>query len=150
MAGTAYSVTLVATGGVHAAEYASIAAALDLGRTLDPATLHGRVVVVPVMNVPGFSVRSIYICPLDGKNLNRVFPGNAGGSASEQIADWMFQNVMKQANYYVDLHGGDMIEALIPFTIIFRSGNAAAAARSGPAASASTKANCSSRRLTSA
>ena len=117
--------TLVVTGGVHAAEYASIAAALDLGRSLAPDTLHGRVVVVPVMNMPGFGARSIYVCPLDGKNLNRVFPGNAQGSASEQIAGWMFQNVMKQADYYVDLHGGDLIEALIPFTIIFRSGNAA-------------------------
>jgi predicted deacylase len=115
--------TLVVTGGVHAAEYASIAAALDLGRTLDPKTLRGRVVVVPVMNMPAFTARSIYVCPLDGKNLNRVFPGNASGSASEQIAGWVFQNVMAQANYYVDLHGGDLIEALVPFTIFFRSGN---------------------------
>jgi hypothetical protein len=115
--------TLVVTGGVHAAEYASIAAALEVGRSLDPGRLRGRVIVVPLMNVAGFSVRSIYICPVDGKNVNRVFPGNASGTASEQIANWMFQNVMKQANYYVDLHGGDLIEALVPFTIIFRSGN---------------------------
>ncbi len=115
--------TLAITGGVHAAEYASIAAALDLGRSLAPPDLHGRVVVVPVMNTAGFGVRSIYLCPLDGKNLNRVFPGNANGSASEQVADWMFQKVFKQANYYIDLHGGDLIEALVPFTIIFRSGN---------------------------
>jgi predicted deacylase len=116
--------TLVVTGGVHAAEYASIAAALDLGRNLAPDKLSGRVLVVPVLNVPGFSARSIYICPLDGKNLNRVFPGNSGGTASEQVAHWVFQNVLKQADYYVDLHGGDLIEALIPFTIFFRSGNA--------------------------
>ena len=115
--------TLVVTGGVHAAEYASIAAALDLGRSLQPDTLRGRVIVLPVMNVPGFGARSIYICPLDGKNLNRVFPGNASGTASEQIAEWMFRNVMKQADFYVDLHGGDLIEALVPFTIFFRSGN---------------------------
>ncbi|MGD0308565.1 MAG: M14 family metallopeptidase [Acidobacteriota bacterium] len=115
--------TLVVTGGVHAAEYASIAAALDLGRSLAPDKLRGRVLVVPILNVPGFSARSIYICPLDGKNLNRVFPGNSGGTASEQVAHWVFQNVLKQADYYVDLHGGDLIEALIPFTIYFRSGN---------------------------
>ncbi len=66
--------TLLVTAGVHAAEYASIAAALDLGRTLDPRTLAGRAIVVPVLNIAGFGVRSIYICPLDGKNLNRVFP----------------------------------------------------------------------------
>jgi predicted deacylase len=121
--GTGEGPTLVVTGGVHAAEYASIAAALDLGRTLDPHTLRGRVIVLPVMNVAGFGVRSIYLCPLDGKNLNRVFPGDADGSASEQIADWIFRNLIKQANYYVDLHGGDLIEALVPFTIIFGSGN---------------------------
>ena len=115
--------TLVVTAGVHAAEYASIAAALELGRSLDPASLCGRVIVVPVVDMPAFSARSIYVCPLDGKNPNRVFPGNPRGSASEQIADWLFRNVISQATYYVDLHGGDLIEALVPFTIFFRSGD---------------------------
>jgi predicted deacylase len=115
--------TLVVTGGVHGAEYASIAAALDLGQTLDPKGLRGRVIVVPVINRPGFAARSIYVCPLDGKNPNRVFPGDAGGTGTEQMADWVFRNVLSQADYYVDLHGGDLIEALIPFTIFFRSGN---------------------------
>jgi uncharacterized protein len=121
--GKADGPTLVVTGGVHAAEYASIAAALELGRSLNPASLRGRVIVVPVVDMPAFTARSIYICPLDGKNPNRVFPGNANGTASEQIAGWLFRNVISQAEYYVDLHGGDLIEALVPFTIFFRSGN---------------------------
>jgi predicted deacylase len=115
--------TLLVTAGVHAAEYASIAAALDLGRTLDPQVLAGRVVVIPVLNVAGFGVRSIYISPLDGKNLTRVFPGDERGTASEQVADWVFRNAMTGCDYYIDLHGGDLIEALVPFTIMFRSGN---------------------------
>lgn len=115
--------TLVVTAGVHAAEYASIAAALELGRTLDPASLYGRVIVVPVVDIPAFTARSIYVCPLDGKNPNRVFPGDAHGTASEQIADWLFRNVIMQATCYVDLHGGDLIEALVPFTIFSRSGD---------------------------
>jgi predicted deacylase len=41
--------TLVVTAGVHAAEYASIAAALELGRSLDPGSLSGRVIVVPIV-----------------------------------------------------------------------------------------------------
>jgi uncharacterized protein len=117
--------TLAVTGGIHAAEYASIAAALDLGRKLEPETLHGAVVVVPIVNMMGYKARSIYINPMDGINLNRVFPGKADGSASEQIADWMYQNVMKPANYFIDLHGGDLVEALIPFTIYHHSGNEA-------------------------
>ena len=122
--------TLVVSGGIHAAEYASIAAALALGQTLQPLGLHGRVIVVPVVNLPGLAARSIYVCPLDGKNPNRVFPGDAHGTASEQIADWVFRNVISQADYYVDLHGGDLIEALVPFTIFFRSGNDQVDARS--------------------
>jgi len=122
--GQAAGPTLVMTGGIHAAEYASIAAALDAGQTLDPQELAGRAIIVPVVNVPGFRVRSIYVCPLDGKNPNRFFPGNAAGSPTEQLAGWVFQNVISQANYYMDLHGGDMIEALVPFTLFYRSGNA--------------------------
>lgn len=115
--------TLVVTAGVHAAEYASIAAALELGRSLEPKNLRGHVIVVPVLHMPAFTARSIYICPLDGKNPNRVFPGSPNGTASEQIADWVFRNVISQADYYVDLHGGDLIEALVPFTIFFRTGD---------------------------
>ena len=120
--GRADGPTLVVTAGVHPAEYASIAAALEFGQMLDAAKVRGRVIVVPVMNLPAFTARSIYICPLDGKNLNRVFPGSASGTASEQIAAWVFENVMKRGDYFVDLHGGDLIEALVPFTIFYRTG----------------------------
>ena len=121
--GDADGPTLVVTAGVHPAEYASIAAALEFGRRLTTAGLHGRVIVVPVMNLPAFTARSIYVCPLDGKNLNRVFPGTANGTASEQIAAWVFDNVIRQADYFVDLHGGDLIEALVPFTIFYKAGD---------------------------
>lgn len=120
--GAADGPTLVVTAGVHSAEYASIAAALEFGQSLDAARVRGRVIVVPVMNRPAFTARAIYVCPLDGKNLNRVFPGNPAGTASEQIASWVFTNVIRQANYFVDMHGGDLIEALVPFTIFFKTG----------------------------
>jgi predicted deacylase len=122
--------TLVVTGGVHAAEYASVAAALHLGQTLQPTGLRGRVIVVPVVNIPGFAARSIYVFPGDGKNPNRVFPGDAAGTGSEQMADWLFRNVISQADYFVDLHGGDLIEELVPFTIFHRSGDPQVDARS--------------------
>jgi predicted deacylase len=123
--GKAEGPTLVVTGGIHAAEYASIAAALEMGQKLTADQLKGRVIVIPVVNQRGFRVHSIYVNPIDGVNLNRVFPGKASGSASEQIAAWVFENAIKQGNMFIDLHGGDLIEALIPFTIYYCSGNAA-------------------------
>jgi len=122
--------TLLVTGGIHGAEYASIEAALRLGQSLDPDKLHGRVIVIPVVSMPAYKARSIYIVPFDGKNLNRQFPGHPEGTASEQLADWLMENVIKQADYYVDLHGGDMNEALVPFTVFQKIGDEATNAKS--------------------
>ncbi|MGE5579194.1 MAG: M14 family metallopeptidase [Bacillota bacterium] len=105
------------TGGIHGAEYPGIEAACRLAAALDPQAVKGSVVVVHVANPPAFFARSIYIGPMDGKNLNRVFPGDASGTASDRIAHTLFNDVILGSDYYVDLHGGDMIEKLIPFTI---------------------------------
>lgn len=121
--GKAEGPTLVVTAGIHAAEYASIAAALELGQKLTADQLKGRVIVVPLVNQRGFRLRSIYTNPMDGVNLNRIFPGKTDGSASEQIAAWVFENAIKQGNLYIDLHGGDLIEALVPFTIYYCTDN---------------------------
>ena len=117
--------TLSVTAGIHGAEYASVEAALRLGRTLDPATLRGRVIVAPIANTLAFAARSIYITPPDGKNLNRQFPGLANGTFTQALAYWLFQEVIQQGDAFIDLHGGDMIEALVPFVIHYRSGDAA-------------------------
>jgi predicted deacylase len=115
---------LVVTAGLHGAEYASIAAALRLGRSLQPETLRGRVIVAPIVNMPGFRTRAMHICPLDGRNVNRVFPGDPHGSASEQLAAWLVREVIRHADYYVDLHDGDLTEAIIPFAVYHPSGDA--------------------------
>jgi len=121
---------LAITGGIHGAEYASIEAALRLAHSLNPAKLHGRVIVLPVVSMQAYKSRSIYIVPMDGKNLNRQFPGDAEGTASEQLAYWLTFNVFKQADYYVDLHGGDLNEALVPFTVFQKAGDKTTNARS--------------------
>ncbi len=111
------------TGGIHGAEYPGIEAACRLAAALNPAEVKGTIVLVHVSNPPAFFARSIYVGPLDGKNLNRVFPGDPDGTASDKIAYVIFENVIKGSNYYVDLHGGDMIEKLIPFTIFCGEGD---------------------------
>jgi predicted deacylase len=121
---------LVITGGIHGAEYASVEAALQIGRSLQPEDLSGQVIILPVANMPAFKARSIYVCPLDGINLNRVFPGKPDGGKTAQLAHWIFQNAIKDADYYIDMHGGDLVEALAPFTIMSESGNAETDAKS--------------------
>jgi len=111
------------TAGVHGAEYASIAAALDLGQSLDPKDLRGQVIVVPVMNMPSFRARSIYVSHSTVKISTGSSQGVHSAPPLSKSPIWVFGNVISRAEYYVDLHGGDLIEALVPFTIFFRSGN---------------------------
>lgn len=113
------------TAGIHGAEYASIEAALRTAQTLAPEHVRGELTVVPIVNVPAFYERSIYVCPLDGVNLNRVFPGRADGSPSEVLAHQVFQRWIHGADLYIDLHGGDLVEALEPF-VAYHAGDDAA------------------------
>jgi uncharacterized protein len=107
---------LLVTAGIHGAEYASIAAAVNIAR-IAPADISGTLVVLPIVCVPAYNARSIYSNPVDGKNLNRQFPGDYEGTFSQQLAAWITENAIQPVNAYIDLHGGDMIEALEPFTI---------------------------------
>jgi uncharacterized protein len=107
---------LVVTAGVHGSEFCSIEAAQRL-LVMTPDDIAGTLLVLPIVNLEAFRKRSIYIVPADGKNLNRVFPGRPDGSASERLADWLVTNAYAQADAYVDLHGGDLNEALVPFVI---------------------------------
>jgi predicted deacylase len=108
--------TLLITAGVHASEFCSIEAAVRLMQT-KPEQIKGTLVILPILNIEGFSKRSIYIMPQDGKNLNRMFPGNPDGTTGERLANWLTTSVFPQAEAYMDLHGGDLDESLAPFTI---------------------------------
>jgi predicted deacylase len=120
---------LAITAGVHGGEYPGIEAAIRTAAGLEPESVRGAVVVVHIVDVPAFAARSIYICPLDGKNPNRLFPGGPDGTASERLAHMLFTEVIAPSDAYVDLHGGDINEALVPFTITVPSGNADVDAR---------------------
>ncbi|HEV2438853.1 MAG TPA: M14 family metallopeptidase [bacterium] len=115
---------LAITAGVHGGEYPGIEAAIRTAAGLEARDVRGSVVIVHIVDVPAFAARSIYVCPIDGKNPNRLFPGNADGTASERLAHTLFTEVIAPSDAYVDLHGGDINEALVPFTIIIETGNA--------------------------
>jgi uncharacterized protein len=108
---------LTVIAGVHGTEYTSIAAAREWAAELRADELSGQVTVVPVVNLPAFWARSPFLVPLDGKNLNRSFPGDAGGSAAERLAAAVTETFISGSDHLLDLHAGDLPEALEPFTL---------------------------------
>ena len=108
---------LCVLAGIHGCEYASIEAARRFAPSLDPKLLAGRVVCVPVANPGSFWTRTPFVSPADGLNLNRCFPGDPDGPYSEALAAALFERFIAASDALVDLHGGDLAEALEPFAL---------------------------------
>ena len=115
LCGTEDGPTVLITAGVHSAEYVGIQAAIELSNELSPDGLRGSVVIVPLANRSGFENRTMSMVHEDGKNLNRVFPGDAYGSPAERLAHTLFEGFISHADAYIDLHSGDGYETLHPF-----------------------------------
>lgn len=122
--GRATGVRALITAGIHGSEYAGIEAAARISQMLDPEAVRGSVVVLPTVNVPGFEAREANLNPVDNLNINRIFPGDARGSASLVMADRLVAEAVRLADFVIDLHGGDAHEWLRPaFTIYVNSGD---------------------------
>lgn len=107
--------TVVITAGIHNAEYIGIQAAIELSLEIDPGSLSGNLVIIPLVNRSGFENRTMSLVYEDGKNLNRVFPGKETGTTSEKLAKVVFDEFIVHADAYIDLHCGDGFETLEPY-----------------------------------
>jgi uncharacterized protein len=109
--------TVSVMAGVHGCEYVPMLALRQFLDDLDESQLRGSLRVVPMANIASFAARSAFVVPHDGLNLNRYFPGNREGSFTERLAYALFHEAIAPAQYHVDMHAGDQVEALEPFTI---------------------------------
>jgi hypothetical protein len=120
--GAHHGPTLCLTAGVHATEYASIAAVMRLINEIRPNELHGCIIAVPVVSMHMFAARLPFVSPLDGVNLNKIAPGG-DGSISAILARALFDEVITRAQYHIDFHAGDFGEMLLAFAGYSLTGN---------------------------
>jgi predicted deacylase len=92
---------------------------------LDAAKLRGTVIVVPVINIPSFELKVAHLNPVDGKNMNRFYPGKADGTQTERASYAITKAVVEPADHLIDFHGGDVDESLRPYSYWTVTGNAA-------------------------
>jgi predicted deacylase len=120
--------TLWLQAAVHGEEYGGSASIIKLVNSLNLQTLKGTVVALPVVNLPSYLAKA-RTSPLDGENLNRIFPGSPNGSYSHQLAHILIEEISKSADYFIDLHSGG-IGAQVPFYSIYVDNQSEAAAES--------------------
>jgi predicted deacylase len=105
--------TVLFTGGIHGDEYEGQIAISRLARSLDPAMIQGRVVMIPAVNMPAV-LNDTRLSPVDNRDLNRCFPGNARGTFSEMLAHFIDAVLLPHVDVSIDVHtaGHSMESAL--------------------------------------
>jgi len=113
--------TVAILAGVHGDEYEGVIAALSLARELPQELISGTVKIVSPAH-PSAWQNCNRLSPIDGANLARVFPGSQNGSATEQLAHAITEQVIKFADVLIDLHSaGTNFE--MPFLCGFHAGS---------------------------
>ena len=108
--------------GAHGTEYASIIALEKLIAEVDATQLSGTVIIVPLLNVPSFVKIVPHLNPVDGKNMNRMYPGKPDGTQTDRASYAITRLVVEPADHVIDFHGGDIDESLRPYAYWNRTG----------------------------
>ncbi|MEO0389031.1 MAG: succinylglutamate desuccinylase/aspartoacylase family protein [Pseudomonadota bacterium] len=110
--------TTLVTAGVHGDEFAGILAARQLIADLSPASLVGRVIVMPMLNLPACRAET-RVSPLDGANLNRVFGVGAPAGPTAAIAEAVVAIILPEVDFVLDLHSGGTTARYLPSAFLY-------------------------------
>jgi predicted deacylase len=109
--------TLAIISGMHGGEFSGPLAAMRLIQAIDPDELAGRLLIVPVLSTQAFMQRNMQLSPIDQREVHYVWPGQRRGTYSETLIDLVY-GVVQDADYLLDLHAGEMAQALEPYVCV--------------------------------
>jgi predicted deacylase len=109
------------TAGVHGDEYEGIVITRKLISDVSPESVTGRIVIMPGVNWPAVRARR-RISPIDGKNMNRAFPGDTTSGPTAMIADFIERSLLPGMNCAVDLHSGGTQSVYAPCGYVYGTG----------------------------
>ena len=112
--------TVYLSGGVHGDEFEGPVALMKLARELEPGEVQGRIIITPCLNLPAV-LAGKRCSPIDGLNLNRVFPGDPAGSVTHVIAHYVATALLPLCDVQIDLHSGGNTLTFIPYVQMIRS-----------------------------
>ena len=115
---------LALIAGAQGTEYGGIIALEKLAQSADPASISGSLVIVPLVNPASFQ-QKVPLNPVDGKNMNRYYPGKADGSQSERAAWAITKQVIEKCDYLIDYHSGGLDGNIRRYSYWTDTGNAA-------------------------
>ncbi|TCF96466.1 succinylglutamate desuccinylase [Paraburkholderia strydomiana] len=109
--------TAVLIAGTHGDEYEGQIALQELGRSVEASAITGRIIILPALNFPAVQAGR-RVSPVDDGNLNRMYPGEAHGTATQMIAHYVTEMLLPMADLVVDLHSGGRSLDYIPCALV--------------------------------
>ena len=109
------TVTLIA--GIHGDEFEGPLALQRLSRELDANDICGCLILVPSVNLPAVSNGSRF-SPLDGRDLDACFPGASHGTVTEQLAQAVFEHLIRPAELVLDIRSGGRSLQFAPSAVV--------------------------------
>jgi N-alpha-acetyl-L-2,4-diaminobutyrate deacetylase len=98
---------LVAIGSTHGDELEGPVAIKHLFREIRLEDVTGRIILIPVINPMAFKANRRET-PDDGVNFNRAFPGDAKGSVTARLADFVTRFIFPQVHVVLDIHAANV------------------------------------------
>jgi predicted deacylase len=111
--------TFTIVSGVHGFEYPPIIAVQELMQEIKTEELTGTIIIIPIANTASFFTRTPFINPQDKTNLNGAFPGDVKGTITQILASFITTNIIPESDVFLDIHGGDANEDLLPFVCYY-------------------------------
>ena len=95
--------TCFLSAAIHGDELNGIEVVREVVDEWDHDDIHGCVVGLPVLNVPGFITQERYL-PIYERDLNRAFPGKEESTSAYRIAHRIYTNFIAPCDFGIDFH----------------------------------------------
>lgn len=96
---------VLVTAGNHGDEYEGQIIVSRLIREIPVEQIRGQLILLPMSNFPA-AKEGTRTSPIDNGNLNRSFPGDAAGTPTQIIANFIEEALLSRADCLIDLHSG--------------------------------------------
>ena len=92
------------SAAIHGDEINGVEIIREVLKIIEKKKIKGTIIAVPIVNVFGFNNKSRYLP--DRRDLNRSFPGSAGGSLASRMAKIFMSEIISKCTHGIDFHTG--------------------------------------------
>ena len=91
------------TAAIHGDELNGVKVLQEVAGRYAPSAVHGTLVLLHVVNVPGYQAQQRYL-PIYDQDLNRSFPGKERSNTAERMAHRVYERFVSQCDLGIDFH----------------------------------------------